>query len=138
MSFVKNDKIILLRICYWFGAILDGFMVIPMLFPNIGGTVFGIEHFNPGKDYQYAMMIGASLMLGWTVLLIWADRKPVERKGIILITVLPVIVGLALAGIFAVVSGLIKIDKMIPTWSLQTILFVLFLYSYFASPKAEN
>ena len=87
-----------------------------------------------GNDYRYAMMIGASLMLGWTVLLIWADRKPVERKGVILITVLPVIVGMTLAGIFAVGSGLIKIDKMIPTWVIQTILLVLFLYSYFVTP----
>jgi hypothetical protein len=131
------DKVIFLRISYWVGAILDGLMVIPMLFPRIGGIMFGIENFNPGNDYKYAMMVGASLMLGWTVLLIWADRKPVERKGVIMITVIPVVIGLILAGTFAVSAGMIRIEKMIPTWIIQSILLILFCYSYYVNSK-EN
>ena len=132
-----HNKVILLRISYWFGAVLDGFMVIPMLFPGIAGVMFGIDNFNPGNDYKYAMMVSASLMLGWTVLLIWADRKPVERKGVIMITVIPVVVGLILAGTFAVYCGLIKIEKMIPTWIIQSVLLILFCYSYYVNPT-EN
>ena len=113
-------------------------MIIPMLFPGIGGAVFGIEHFEPGNDYRYAMLVGASLMLGWTVLLIWADRRPVERKGIILITAVPVVVGLVLAGVFAVSTGLIKAERMIPTWALQAVLLILFLTSFFLSSKEET
>jgi len=133
-----KNKTILLRISYWVGAVLDGMMVIPMLFPSVGGTMFGIDHFNPGNEYKYAMMIGASLMLGWTILLIWADRKPLERKGVILITVIPVVIGMVLAGIFAVSVGMVEAQRMIPTWILQTILLVLFSYSYFSTPKAED
>lgn len=33
-----------------------------------------------------------ALMWGWTFLLIWADRKPLERRGVILLTVFPVVV----------------------------------------------
>ena len=131
------NKVIFLRISYWLGAVLDGLMVIPMLCPRIGGIMFGIDNFNPGNDYKYAMMVGASLMLGWTVLLIWADRKPVERKGVIMITVIPVLIGLILAGVFAVSSGLIRIEKMIPTWIIQSILLILFCYSYYVNPT-EN
>src|SRR5208283_3709686 len=97
---------LLLRISYWSGAVLDGAMVIPMLLPRVGGALFGIQRINPGSDYRYAMMVGASLMLGWTVLLIWADRRPVERKGVLLITAVPVVAGLMLAGLFAVVAGM--------------------------------
>jgi hypothetical protein len=128
------NKVIFLRISYWFGAVLDGLMVIPMLCPRIGGIMFGIDNFNPGNDYKYAMMVSASLMLGWTVLLIWADRKPIERKGVIMITVIPVVVGLILAGTFAVYCGLIKIEKMIPTWIIQLTLLILFCYSYYVNP----
>ena len=131
-------KMILLRISYWAGAVLDGIMVIPMLFPSIGGAVFGIDHFEPGNDYRYAMMIGAALMLGWTVLLIWADRKPAERKGVLLITAVPVVIGMTLAGVFAVSTGLIKAERMIPTWALQAVLLILFLTSYFSSSKEET
>ncbi len=132
-----HNKVIFLRISYWFGAVLDGLMVIPMLFPGIAGVMFGIDNFNPGNDYKYAMMVGASLMLGWTVLLIWADRKPVERKGVIMITVIPVLIGLILAGAFAVSSGLIKIEKMIPTWIIQSVLLLLFCYSDYVN-SAKN
>jgi hypothetical protein len=128
------NKVIFLRISYWFGAVLDGLMVIPMLCPRIGGIMFGIDNFNPGNDYKYAMMVSASLMLGWTVLLIWADRKPIERKGVIMITVIPVVVGLILAGTFAVYCGLIKIEKMIPTWIIQLTLLILFCSSYYVNP----
>ena len=128
---------ILLRISYWFGAVLDGVMIIPMLFHRIGGAMFGIEHFEPGNDYRYAMMVGASLMLGWTVLLIWADRNPIERKGVILITAVPVVIGMVLAGAFAVSTGFIRVQRMIPTWVIQAILLFIFLYSYFATSK-EN
>ena len=100
--------------------------------------MFGLDHFNPGNEYKYAMMIGASLMLGWSILLIWADRKPLERKGVILITVIPAVIGMVLAGIFAVRVGMVKAQRMIPTWILQTILLILFSYSYFSTPKAED
>jgi hypothetical protein len=132
-----QNKVISLRISYWLGAVFDGLMVIPMLCPRIAGIMFGINNFNPGNDYKYAMMVSASLMLGWTVLLIWADRKPVERKGVIMITVIPVVIGLILAGAFAVSAGLIKIEKMIPTWIIQSILLILFCYSYYVNSK-EN
>jgi len=75
------------------GAIADGLAVIPMLFPDMGGFLFGISNFNPGIEYRYAMGVGASLMLGWAFLLIWADRQPAERKGVLLLTVFPVLFG---------------------------------------------
>jgi len=58
-------------------------------------------------EYRHSMGLAASLMLGWTFLLIWADQKPVERKGILLLTIFPVISGLLSAGIFGVVMELI-------------------------------
>ena len=57
----------------------DALILIPMLSPRIGGIAVGIPNFNPGNDYAYAMYLAASLMAGWVFLLIWADRKPVER-----------------------------------------------------------
>jgi hypothetical protein len=127
----------LLRISYWIGAILDGLMIIPMLFPKVGGVLFGIPDFNPGVEYKYAMGVGASLMAGWTILLIWADRKPIERKGVLLITVFPVLLGLIVAGIYAVAQNLIPIEKMILTWIIQILLITLFTYSFFSAKDVK-
>lgn len=123
-----------LRISYWVGAVADAIAASLMLFPEAGSVVYGIR-FEPDPAYRYAMGLGASLMLGWTVLLLWANRRPVERRGILLITVL-VILGLASAGAYGVTSGLIAIPRMIPTWIFQAFLVVLFSYSYFRSGGA--
>ncbi len=125
-----QKKIFHLRLCFWLGALLDGLSLLPMLFPSIARSVFGMEKLNPDPAYNYAMGIGAALMAGWTVLLIWADRSPMERRGILLITLLPVLAGIVLAGLHAVGQGLIRADRMIPMWITQAILILLFTGTY--------
>jgi len=115
-----KKKIIWLRISYWVGAIADGFAALRMLFPKIA---YGVE-------YRYALGLGASLMIGWTFLLIWADRKPLERKGVLLITAFPVVTGILLAEIYAVATELITFEKMLPTGVFLVALIVLFSFSY--------
>ena len=125
-----DRRILWLRISYWVGAILDGLWVIPMLFPAFGAIIYGIENFNFGGDFQYALAVGAALMLGWTFLLIWADRKPVERRGVLLLTIFPVKVGLDLANIYLFMYGFVTVKGMIPSWIVSFLLYVLFIYSY--------
>ena len=127
---MPEDKTKLLRICYWIGAIADVLAACLMLFPSWGGIFYGIPDFKPSPEYKYAMYLGASLMLGWTVLLLWADRKPVERMGILIITVFPVVAGLALAGLYAVLNNYISFGRMLPTWIFQLVISVLAIYSY--------
>ena len=122
-----NDRVRWLRISYWVGGIFDGLMVLPMLSPTVGGAVFGIPDFDPGPEYRYAMGVGASLMAGWTLLLFWADRKPVERRGVLLLTVLHVLLG-----------QLIEVRNMLLTWIFQAVLAALFLFSYLRATGLEE
>jgi len=119
-----------LRVSYWVGAVIDGLWIIPMLFPQIAGALYGIKDFNPGGDYRYAMGVGAALMLGWTVLLLWADRKPVERRGVLLLTICPVKVCLDLASLYLVAYGYLSWDKWAISEIQSAVLYVLFIYSY--------
>jgi len=123
-----KKKIIWLRISYWVGAIADGLAALRMLFPKIAY----------GVDYRYALGLGASLMIGWTFLLIWADRKPLERKGVLLITAFPVITGILLAEIYAVATKLITFGKMLPTGMFLVALIALFSFSYFNARNVES
>ena len=109
-----------LRVSYWTGAAADGWATVRMLFPQVA-------HDDP---YRYALGLGASLMLAWTLLLLWADRKPMDRKGVLLLTACPLITGLGLAEVFALRSGLIDAGKASATLALLTGLFVLFVFSY--------
>lgn len=111
------------------GGLFDGLMVVPMLLPSVGGRLFGLEGFLPGADYRYAMDVAASLMLGWTLLLFWASRRPLERASVLLLTAI-VVVSLMLAGSHAVLSGFVPPRKMLPVFVLQSALTVLFLTSY--------
>jgi hypothetical protein len=123
-----KNKIIWLRISYWVGAIADGIATFRMLFPKIAY----------GAEYRYALGLGASLMLGWTFLLVWADRKPLERKGVLLLTVFPVITGILLAEIYSVTKGLITFEKMLPKGIFLVVLIALFLFSYLNAKDVQS
>lgn len=128
-----DKEVFHLRLCYWIGAIFDAVMVFPLLSPKILGIMFGIPDFNPGLDFRMISFVGAALMAGWTVLLIWADRRPLERRDILLITLYPVLSGLIVACIYGVVQGVVKIEWMVPTFVLQGLLFVLNHVAYIQS-----
>ncbi len=128
------NRILFLRISYWAGAILDGIAFLIMLFPPLFALNNGLTNFHPGAEYQYAMGMGAPLMLGWTVLLLWADQRPMERKSILLITIL-VVFGEVITEVFGVTTGFITLSAMLPTWAIQLVLSILFIFSYWNSSK---
>lgn len=117
----------LLRTAFIVGAITDALALVPMLLPPAAALLWGFGE--PSGRYRFAMGYGASLMLGWTGLLVWAARHPLERRFVAALTVL-VIYGLVLAEIVAVLSGVMPAWRMIPTWCLQAGLLALFAAAY--------
>ena len=113
----------LLRLAFLAGAITDAGALLPMLWPPLAGLFWGFR--DVSGSYRFAMGYGASLMLGWTVLLLWAYRRPLERRFVAALTVL-VIYGLVLTEVIAVRSGTLEAWRMVPTWCLQGILLLLF------------
>jgi hypothetical protein len=109
-----------------------------MLSPRVFGFVYRIPGFAPRADYRFAMGMGASLMIGWTVLLLWAARSPMQRKGVLAITVIPVIVGLAANQAYAASSGFIPLAALWPVWALQAVLAVGFLAGYCYARAVER
>ncbi len=135
---MKESKTIkFLRVSYWAGAIFDALLIIPMLSTKVLSDVFGIQNFTPGNDFRYAVYVAASLMAGWVSLLIWADRKPIERRFVLLLTVCPVLVCLIFSGIYAVTSGFISMSNMTPTFIMQGILVLLYGFSYLNANKLD-
>jgi hypothetical protein len=130
-----NDQIKWLKIAYLAGIILDALSLIPMLFPPIAELMWGFDKFN--GEYLFAMGFGASLMLGWTLLLIWAYREPLERRFIAFLTIL-VIIGIVLTEIFAIANGYIDLDKMVPTFVIQAVLLGLFSFGYVSTCKTAK
>ncbi len=117
----------LLRTAFLLGAITDALAVIPMLFPSMASLLWGFDEST--GPYRFAMGYAATLMLGWTGLLLWAHRRPLERAFVAPLTVF-VIYGLALTEILAVASGHLQAWRMVPTWILQAGLLALFAGAY--------
>jgi hypothetical protein len=84
------------------------------------------------------MRTGAPLMAGWTVLLLWADRQPLERRGVLPITVLPVIAGLMANDAHAVGVERLSGRRVAPVRALQLALVGLFGYSLARARTAVN
>ena len=122
-----NNKIRWLKIAFLVGIITDALALIPMIYTPLAKIMWGFDKFN--GNYFFAMGYGASLMAGWTLLLMWAYKKPLERRFIAFLTIL-VIIGLIATEIFAIANGSININKMISTWILQIVLLGLFSFSY--------
>ena len=115
-----NAKLRWLKASFLAGAIADGLIGILILIPSRMGET----------EYRYPMGLAASLMFGWTLLLLWGYRKPAERKGLLVITIFPVIVGLLATSGYQVVSGAFSLARALPTTILGAVLILLMGFSY--------
>jgi hypothetical protein len=122
-----------LKLAYLLGAIVDFLVFLMMVFPPLANAFWGFESFT--DQYYFAMGNGAPLMLAWTILLLWAYRKPVERRAVAPLTIL-IVVGIAITNIIMVTRGLFTVTGMLPSFISQTIFLLLFSVGYvFTQPK---
>lgn len=106
----------LAQIAFLLGAVTDGLAILPMLSRRVGAALFGGDSSRSSHEYRYAMGIGASLMSGWTLLLLWGAASPFERRTVLVLTVFPVITGIVVATVLAVRRGVIRLSRAIPLW----------------------
>lgn len=127
-----NNQIRWLRISYWAGAIADGFAALRLLFAEM------MPGASSDVGYNLGMKWGVALMLGWTLLLIWADRKPLERKGVLLLTIFPVITGLMATSIVTYIAGFVTIGSLVLNLVMLGSLIVLMGFSYWNARTPAN
>lgn len=134
-----DKKILFLRICFLTGAILDVFFVFPLIFPGLAGLmILGIDNYNTDFLSLYMMNAGAALMAGWAGILFWAAIKPIERRGIIPITIFPLLSGLIAAGIYFYISSGIQLIKILPFIMISVVLMVAQSIGYFITKDVKK
>jgi hypothetical protein len=131
---MKDNAILWLRISYWAGAMLDAIAGLTMVSPALFALLNRPVNFHPANDFRYAMGMGAPLMFAWSVLLLWANRKPLERMGILPITLL-VICGEVATQIWGLAGGFVPFQALAPTFLMQIVLVALFSFSYLNARK---
>ena len=126
-----------LRVSYWVGAVADGIVALAMFAEAFLARPSPLTHYVPEVPYRYAMGLAGSLMLGWTILLLWADRRPEERRGVLIITDV-VILGLMASGLLAVSAEFMSLVAAAPILVFQVLLIVLFTSSYLGSVRRDR
>jgi hypothetical protein len=124
-----NKRLLLFIHCvYWIGIIID---LIEALTAAIG--FYGAVYL--GQADNAALLKGdGKIVLAWTLLLIWADRKPIERRAVLLFTAVIIILA-TISGYLLVISGLASFQtKMINTIG-SPVLGIMYILAYLAADK---
>ena len=105
------------------GAVLDGLVAVVMLVPSLEALAWGFDEPVLDPGYRFAMTFGASLMVGWTALLVWAAAKPADRRAVAPLTML-VVVGLMSAEFLGMASGFLPALRVWALLALQIALLI--------------
>ncbi len=119
-----STEIKLLRASYWSAAIADFFIAVTVLMPERMGLT----------EFVYPMGLTSAIAFSWGVLLLFADQKPVERRWVLLPTIL-VITLLSAVRLWFSLDG--KIDFSIGYLLLGVSLIALLSYSYYYSVRKK-
>jgi len=118
-----KSKIFWLRLSYWTAAIADFGIGVSVLIPERVGL----------NEFVYPMGLMSAVAISWGILLLIADRKPLERRWV-LIPTLVVIALLTLVRIYAASIHLIQFS--ISYILLGILLIIMISYSLIISRNA--
>jgi len=128
---------VFVKTAYWIAAAVDGFVALGMVFPKLLQPALRVAAVPSSVETRYALYVAASLMFGWTLLLIWGSAEPVARRTILLLT-LAAIAGLALSTLYGYRNGYIPFGGAMSVWTMQAALTVLLGAAYGVSNRADN
>jgi hypothetical protein len=137
------NSVKLLRVSFWIAAILDGVYSLNI---SLVWLIDGFSGFDPirmirftsGLESRYAWGMVFALMISWTILMIWADRRPLERKDTIMLTAFPLVTVLLIDTLFAIAVGLVTLIDILAIQLVYIFLIALFTSSYYLTRNNEQ
>lgn len=123
-----NKKLLIIKITLWWGIVADLFetirLILPQFFIKTSSATLSLN-----DDLKFALLYGAPVMLGWTIILFWASQKPIDRRGVFL-CLMPVIISYFIVEIIGINLEILSLNQTIPTFIFQSILLILTIISY--------
>ena len=114
-----KTRILWLRVGYWVAAVADFVIAVLVLIPERMGVA----------EYSYPMGLMASAAFSWGVLLVAADRRPLERRWVVPPTIL-VVALLGGVAAHAGYSGLIPAGRATATAIVTAVVLSLLVLGY--------
>lgn len=122
-----NHYRFLLRLSYWVAAIADFIIAVLVLIPQRMGVT----------DFVYPMGLTSAVAFSWGIMLVLADRKPLERRWVLAPTILVVfLLGIAVA--YAGISGLIPAEQIMASTAAVVAVLGLLIYAWFKTRSIQN
>ena len=120
----KSYRVPLISIICWTSSVLFGSSGVLMLAVS--------DRYEP--PVGYALALGAIMMFGWVLLLLWADRNHEYRKGVFFISGL-VAGGLLLAQVYGYFIGALSAATALVTGILLLGVITAFAFSYYVAKR---
>lgn len=117
-----SKTVLLLRLSYWIAALADFSIAILAWIPERMGVA----------DISYPMGLASVIAFSWGVMLLIADRNPIERKWMLIPTILVVTLITTVRLKFSL-NG--TIDFSLPLLLFALALIFLMAYSYYHASK---
>jgi len=119
-----KKPVLLLRMSYWIAAIADFGIAILVWIPERMGVT----------EIVYPMGLASVVIFSWAVLLLVADRKPLERRWILIPTIL-VVALITFARTTFSLDGTIEFSIALLLFAIALIIFM--AYSYYCADKYD-
>lgn len=120
-----NKEILFLRISYWVASLADFSIAVSVLIPERMGLT----------EIVYPMSLISATTFSWGILLLVADRKPLERRWVLIPTII-VVALLSAARIIFTLNGKVKFSIALLVFGAGLIFFM--AYSYYYANKTEK
>ena len=121
-----TKSVLLLRLSYWIAAIPDFAIAILTWMPERMGV----------SEIVYPGGLASVIAFSWGVMLLIADRRPIERKWILIPTILVVSLIAAIRTKFSL-DGTIEFSLVLLLFAIALIIFMTFSY-YYATKHAKD
>jgi hypothetical protein len=116
---------------FWAGIVADFIFGLKLMFlPKMAELVWGFPQSMSPFEIMWSRYLGA-IIFAWTFTLIWGLQKPVERRVILPITAIFVLIPFIIIEGLALITGLLPPGNMLFLIALQLILIAFFMKGYF-------
>ena len=127
-----------IRLVYIFAAVIDAAIGVLLLLPEALAEMLGLAYLPARPAERLALGMTAAMLVGWTSLLLWAAASPIERRGVLLLTIFPVITGLALSVLLGWSMSYISTTGAAQVWSLQALLVGILGWAFHSAWRIAN
>jgi hypothetical protein len=134
-----KDNVIVLKTVFLIGAVADGVIAIEWFLISLGLADLPVHpsfFVGSGQDFRYVLSIGGLFMMGWAFLLYWGSLRPVERRGILLITA--VMLFIAIFSDYVIFAHLFSAQQVMLGTSVKLALVIMFSGSYWYSKRRHG